>query len=122
MKITGYETWVVRVPYEQARAPAPQVLLRLTTDDGPEGVAYVTPLVPWTIKPIRAAVEEFAQRTIGRDPLAVESINAEFLARIPRPQFDSLARSAAGLVEYRALGSQGKGAGPAVMAPARRIE
>ena len=99
MKVTGYETWVVRVPYEQARAPAPQVLLRLATDDGLEGVAYVTPLVPWTIKPIRAAIEEFAQRTIGRDPMAVESINAEFLARIPRPQFDSLARSAAGLVD-----------------------
>ena len=99
MKVTGYETWVVRVPYEQARAPAPQVILRLTTDAGLDGVAYVTPLVPWTIKPIRAAVEEFAERVIGQDPMAVESINAGFLARIPRPQFDSLARSAAGLVD-----------------------
>jgi L-alanine-DL-glutamate epimerase-like enolase superfamily enzyme len=99
MKVTGYETWVVRVPYEEARAPAPQVILRLSTDEGLDGVAYVTPLVPWTIRPIRAAVEEFAQRTVGRDPLAVESINAEFLARIPRPQFDALARSAAGLVD-----------------------
>jgi L-alanine-DL-glutamate epimerase-like enolase superfamily enzyme len=99
MKVTGYETWVVRVPYEEARAPAPQVILRLLTDEGLDGVAYVTPLVPWTIKPIRAAVEEFAQRTVGRDPMAVESINAEFLARIPRPQFDALARSAAGLVD-----------------------
>jgi L-alanine-DL-glutamate epimerase-like enolase superfamily enzyme len=99
MKVTGYETWVVRVPYEEARAPAPQVILRLTTDEGLDGIAYVTPLVPWTIKPIRAATEEFAQRVVGRDPMAVESINQEFLGLIPRPQFDSLARSAAGLVD-----------------------
>jgi len=99
MKVTGYETWVVRVPYEEVRAPAPQIILRLTTDEGLDGVAYVTPLVPWTIKPIRMAVEEFAQRVVGQDPMAVESINASFLARIPRPQFDALARSAAGLVD-----------------------
>ena len=99
MKVTGYETWVVRVPYEEVRAPAPQVILRLTTDTGLDGLAYVTPLVPWTIKPIRVAVEEMAQRVIGQDPLAVESINATLLARTPRPQFDGLQRSAAGLVD-----------------------
>jgi L-alanine-DL-glutamate epimerase-like enolase superfamily enzyme len=99
MKVTGFETWVVRVPYEEARAPAPQVILRLTTDNGLEGIAYVTPLVPWTVKPIRVAVEQFAERVVGRNPMAVESINAEFLSRIPRPQFDGLARSAAGLVD-----------------------
>jgi L-alanine-DL-glutamate epimerase-like enolase superfamily enzyme len=111
MKVTGYETHLVRVPYEQARGPAPQIILRLTTDEGAEGIAYVTPLVPWTIKPIRAAVEEFAQRAIGRDPMAVESINAEFLARIPRPQFDSLARSAAGLADIALWDLKGKALG-----------
>jgi L-alanine-DL-glutamate epimerase-like enolase superfamily enzyme len=99
MRVTGYETWVVRVPYEEARAPAPQVILRLTTDEGLDGVAYVTPLVPWTIKPIRVAVEEMAQRVMGQDPMAVESINATLVARTPRPQFDGLARSATSLVD-----------------------
>ena len=99
MKISGFETFLVRVPYEEARAPAPQVILRLTTDEGLDGLAYVTPLVPWTIKPIRVAVEELAQRVVGQDPMAAESINASFLARMTRPQFDGLARSAAGLID-----------------------
>ena len=99
MKITGFETYFVRVPYEEVRAPAPQIILRLTTDEGLDGLAYVTPLVPWTIRPIRVAVEELAQRVLGQNPMAAESINASFLARMPRPQFDGLARSAAGLID-----------------------
>jgi L-alanine-DL-glutamate epimerase-like enolase superfamily enzyme len=100
MKVTGYETHFVRVPYEDARAPAPQIILRLKTDEGPEGVAYVTPLVPWTIKAIRAAVEAMAERVIGLDPLAVESINATLNSKyLARPQFDGLGRSAISLVD-----------------------
>jgi L-alanine-DL-glutamate epimerase-like enolase superfamily enzyme len=99
MKVIGYETWIVRVPYEEGRAPAPQVILRLTTDEGLDGVAYVTPLVPWSIKPIRVAVEAMAERVMGQDPKAVESINATLVARTPRPQFDGLARGAASLVD-----------------------
>ncbi len=99
MKVSGYETWVVRVPYEEARAPAPHIILKLTTDEGLEGLAYVTPLVPWTVKPIRAAVEEMAERVMGLDPMAVETINTSLIARTPRPQFDGLARSAASLVD-----------------------
>src|SRR3990172_7877517 len=99
MKVTSYETWVVRIPYEEIRAPAPHIILRLMTDQGLDGLAYVTPLVAWTIKPLRIAVEAFAERVVGLDPMSVEAINASLLARTARPQFDGLARSAVSLVD-----------------------
>ena len=120
MKVTGYETWVVRVPYEEVRAPAPQIILRLTTDEGLDGIAYVTPLVPWTIKPIRVAIEEFAQRVIGRTrwpPSPSTPVPGPHPAppvRRPRPQRRRPRR-------YRPLGPQGEGARPAALAPARRL-
>jgi L-alanine-DL-glutamate epimerase-like enolase superfamily enzyme len=98
MQVTSYETTVVRVPYEENRA-ATHIILTLRTDEGLEGLAYVTPLVAWTQKPLRAAIEALAERTLGQDPLAAEGVNAGFLARATRPQFDGLARSAAGLID-----------------------
>ncbi|MBV9581385.1 MAG: mandelate racemase/muconate lactonizing enzyme family protein [Chloroflexi bacterium] len=99
MKVTTYETYVARVPYEDSRMPAPQVILRLLTDEGLEGIAYVTPLMRWAIAPIRATVAALAEQVVGRDPLAVESISSELLGQLTRPQFDGLRRSAAGLVD-----------------------
>jgi L-alanine-DL-glutamate epimerase-like enolase superfamily enzyme len=99
MKVTGFETYFVRVPYEEVRGPAPQVILRLTTDEGLDGVAYITPLVPWSIKPVRAAVEAMAERVIGLDPMAVESINSTLVTRLSRPQLDGIGRSGASLVD-----------------------
>jgi L-alanine-DL-glutamate epimerase-like enolase superfamily enzyme len=55
--------------------------------------------VAWTQKPLLAAIEGMAERTVGQDPLAAESINASFLTRGTRPQFDGLARSAASVVD-----------------------
>ena len=99
MRVTNYETYVARVPYEEGRAPAPQVILRLLTDEGLDGIAYVTPLVRWAIAPIRTAIGALAEQVIGREPMAVESISAELLAPLTRPQFDGLRRSAAGVVD-----------------------
>ncbi|HLF79676.1 MAG TPA: mandelate racemase/muconate lactonizing enzyme family protein [Dehalococcoidia bacterium] len=99
MKVTGYETWVVRVPYEEGRT-ATHIILKLTTDEGLEGISYITPLVPWSQKPLKVAIEEVASRVVGQNPMATESINASFLgARMTRPQFDGLARSAASMVD-----------------------
>ena len=99
MKVTGFETHFVRVPYEEKMRHAPHIILRLRTDEGLEGVSYVTPLIEWSVKPIHAAVEAMAERVIGRDPMEAESINAAMLTRLTRPQHDGLARSAASLVD-----------------------
>lgn len=111
MKITAYETYLARVPYEEGRLPAPQIILRLLTDEGLDGIAYVTPLVRWAIAPIHAAVQALAERVIGCDPMAVESINTDLLTRLTRPQFDGLCRSGAGLVDIALWDIKGKALG-----------
>lgn len=98
MKVVSYDTWVVRVPYEAHRA-ATHIVLRLNTDDGAQGIAYLTPFLPWTLKPIHAAVDSLMERVRGADPMAVESLNAALLARTSRPQFDGLARSAISIID-----------------------
>ncbi|HWO73319.1 MAG TPA: mandelate racemase/muconate lactonizing enzyme family protein [Dehalococcoidia bacterium] len=119
-KVTRYETWVVRIPYEEGRFGT-HVVLRLTDSDGRQGVGYVSNLTPWAVKAQHAAVEAFAERVLGRDPMAVEAINADLLRTGTRPQFGGLARSAVSVVDiavwdlkakalgqplYRLLGAQ----------------
>jgi L-alanine-DL-glutamate epimerase-like enolase superfamily enzyme len=98
MKVVGHDTWVVRIPYEERRA-ATHIVLQLNTDEGAQGISYLTPLVPWTVAPIRAAIDALMERVHGADPMAVESINAALLARAVRPQFDGLARSAVSVID-----------------------
>jgi L-alanine-DL-glutamate epimerase-like enolase superfamily enzyme len=98
MKVVGHDTWAVRIAYEEHRA-ATHIVLQLNTDEGAQGVSYLTPLVPWTVAPIRAAIDALMENVHGADPMAVESINAALLARAVRPQFDGLARSAVSLID-----------------------
>jgi L-alanine-DL-glutamate epimerase-like enolase superfamily enzyme len=98
MKVVSHETWVVRVPYEEHRA-ATHIVLQLDTDEGPQGVSYLTPLVPWTVAPIRAAIDALMEKVHGANPMEVESINAALLARAARTQFDGLARSAVSVID-----------------------
>jgi len=98
MKVTGFETWVARVPYEEGRFGT-HIVLRLTTDDGLRGVGYVSNLTPWALKAQRAAIEAFAEQVVGQDPMQVESINAKLLYIFTRIQLSGLANSAAGVVD-----------------------
>jgi hypothetical protein len=98
MKVVGHDTWVVHIPYDGHRA-ATHIVLQLNTDEGAQGVSYLTPLVPWTVAPIRASIDALMEKVHGANPMAVESINAALLARTLRPQFDGLARSAVSLID-----------------------
>jgi len=98
MKVVGHDMWIVRIPYEEHRA-AIHIVLQLNTDEGAQGVSYLTPLVSWTVAPIRAAIDALMERVHGANPMAVESINAALLARAVRPQFDGLARSAVSVID-----------------------
>ena len=75
MKVVGHDTWVVHIPYDGHRA-ATHIVLQLNTDEGAQGVSYLTPLVPWTVAPIRASIDALMEKVHGANPLAVESINA----------------------------------------------
>lgn len=97
-KVNGFETWLVRVPYEEGRFGT-HVVLRLTTDDGLQGVGYVSNLTPWSVKAQRVALEALAATVVGEDPMAVEAINARLLRTGTRPQFAGLARSVVSVID-----------------------
>src|SRR4051812_39186020 len=78
-KIDAYETFVVKVPYEEGRG-ATHIVVRLRTDDGLTGVGYFSMLAPWVVKTFISAVDHFAGRVIDADPMQVESITTGFLA------------------------------------------
>ena len=44
MKVVGHDTWVVCIPYEEHRS-ATHIVLQLNTDDGAQGVSYLTRLL-----------------------------------------------------------------------------
>ena len=99
-KVSSVETWLVRVPYEEGRRFGNHVVLRLRTDDGLEGVAYVTNLTPSLIKAQRVAIESFAELVVGEDPMGVESINGMLMGRAGfRTQFWGMARSAISVID-----------------------
>ena len=76
------------------------VVLRLRTDDGLEGVAYVTNLTPSLIKAQRVAIESFAELAVGQDPMAVENVNTMLMGRAGfRTQFWGTARSAISVID-----------------------
>jgi L-alanine-DL-glutamate epimerase-like enolase superfamily enzyme len=97
-RVTKAETWVVRVPYDEGRSGT-HIVLRLSTDDGLHGIGYVTSLSRNTLGAQTAAVQAFAEQTIGRDVGAAPRITDSFLRSGARPQFDGLVRSAAGVVD-----------------------
>ena len=99
-KVSSFETWLVRVPYEEGRRFGNHIVLRLRTDDGLEGVGYVTNLAPPLIKSQRVALESFAELVIGADPMAVENVNASLMGRAGiRSQYWGLARSVIGVID-----------------------
>jgi L-alanine-DL-glutamate epimerase-like enolase superfamily enzyme len=94
-KVATFETWLVRVPYEEGRRFGNHIVLRLRTDDGLEGLGYVTNLTPSLIKAQRVAIESFAELAVGQDPMAAENVNAMLMGRAGiRNQLWGMARSA----------------------------
>lgn len=99
-KVSSYQTWLVRVPYEEGRRFGNHIVLRLRTDDGLEGLAYVTNLTPSLIKAQRVAIETFAELVVGEDPMSAEQINTALMGKAGfRTQFWGMARSAVSVID-----------------------
>jgi L-alanine-DL-glutamate epimerase-like enolase superfamily enzyme len=99
-KVSGFETWRVRIPYEGGRRFGNHIVLRLRTDDGLEGIGYVSNLSPAIIKAQHVAIESMAELVIGEDPMSVEQINASLLGKAgARAQFRGLVRSATSVID-----------------------
>src|SRR5690242_6079294 len=93
MKITGCSTPVVRVGQDES-INGVHIVLRLQTDDGLEGISYITRLhdaAPAALTVLKLYVD----RILGMDPLAPEAITDRLLLRgRPLPWFEARAASA----------------------------
>ncbi len=87
MRINGFKTKVVSVPRE--RGPLGEgvdtlasnfVTLRLTTDEGVEGIGYGGFVSSLMVKALKEAMDALAEVTIGEDPMNNEAISAKLFA------------------------------------------
>jgi L-alanine-DL-glutamate epimerase-like enolase superfamily enzyme len=84
MKITKFQTQVIRLPADEALAGGPvtpgatrdMVTLRLQTDAGIEGIGYTFFGAALTAA-LKAAVDAFASLAVGEDPLRTEAIHTK---------------------------------------------
>jgi L-alanine-DL-glutamate epimerase-like enolase superfamily enzyme len=75
MKITGHEAFAVRVLYEEA-VRGTHIVLRLRTDDGIEGISYVSRVSADNLKLVTAMIEHRVTQLIGKDPTNTEALYA----------------------------------------------
>ncbi len=87
MKINGFKTRVVSVPRE--RGPLGEgvdslasnfITLRLTTDEGIEGIGYGGFVSSLMVKALKSAMDALAEQAIGEDPMNNEAISARLFA------------------------------------------
>ena len=76
MKIIGCAVSAVSVNFEGVM-PGTHVVLRLRTDQGLEGIAYVSRLNPATIRPMCLLIDALVDTLIGQDPTDIEAIHAK---------------------------------------------
>jgi L-alanine-DL-glutamate epimerase-like enolase superfamily enzyme len=76
MKIDGSVVQPVRVQYDET-VTGTHIVLRLRTDDGIEGVSFVSRIGGSNIKPLALLVEAASQQVIGEDPMHSEALYAK---------------------------------------------
>lgn len=73
MKISGHATHVVRVTYEET-VRGTHVVLRLRTEEGIEGISYVSRIPADSLRLVVMMIESRVQQLIGQDPMDTEAI------------------------------------------------
>jgi len=75
MKIASFDIQPVRVKYDET-VSGTHVVLRLRTDDGIEGISFVSRIGGSNIKPLAQLMDGAAQQVVGQDPLNGEALYA----------------------------------------------
>jgi L-alanine-DL-glutamate epimerase-like enolase superfamily enzyme len=73
MKIQGCETIAVRVNFEGVM-PGTHIVLRLKTDQGVEGISYVSRVNAQNMRPLKLLIEAMVESLIGQDATNTEAI------------------------------------------------
>src|SRR4051794_5355227 len=113
MQIADYLVQPVRVTYDET-VSGTHVVLRLRTDDGIEGISFVSRLGGGTVQPLAQLIATAAQQVVGQDPLQSEAL----YARLFRAGFGGLPSGlearAASAVDAAAWDIRGKALGQPV--------
>jgi L-alanine-DL-glutamate epimerase-like enolase superfamily enzyme len=113
MKITGCETHAVTVNFEGIM-PGTHVVLRLKTDQGVEGVSYVSRVGPRNIRAMALVIEAMAESLIGRDPSNTEEIYLKLTGAMAGAPVSGLELRAASAIDVACWDLKGKAVGQPV--------
>lgn len=110
MKITGGEVRAVAVNFEGVM-PATHVTLQLQTDEGLEGIAYVSRVGPRNLRAMVLVIEALVESLKGADPTSVEAVHAKIYGNNLGAPVSGLERRAASAIDVACWDLKGKAAG-----------
>ena len=114
MKIQSCETIALRVNFEGVM-PGTHIVLRLRTDEGLEGVSYVSRVNPQNMKPLKLLIEAMVEGLAGQDPTDTETIYARlFRTGFGGAPVSGLELRAASAIDVAAWDIKGKALGQPV--------
>jgi L-alanine-DL-glutamate epimerase-like enolase superfamily enzyme len=111
MKIQGCETVAVRVNFEGVM-PGTHIVLRLRTDEGVEGVSYVSRLNAQNLKPLKLLIESMVEGLTGQEATDTDAIYAKlYKAGFGGAPVSGLELRAASAIDVAAWDIKGKALG-----------
>jgi mandelate racemase len=113
MRIEGCKTIAVAVNFENAM-PGTHVVLRLRTDDGAEGISYVSRITPHTAAAMCLLIEGLVDRLKGEDPTRTEAIYAKLFTGALGAPISGMELRAASAIDVACWDLKGKALGQPV--------
>jgi len=110
MRIASCETIAVAVDFEGVMKGT-HVVLRLRTDDGAEGIAYVSRIAAHTARPMCLLIEGLVERLKGEDPIRTEAIYAKLFGSMLGAPISGLELRAASAIDVACWDLKGKALG-----------
>jgi L-alanine-DL-glutamate epimerase-like enolase superfamily enzyme len=114
MKIQGCETVAVRVNFEGVM-PGTHIVLRLRTDDGLEGISYVSRVNAQNLKPLKLLIESMVESLAGHDATDTQAVYEKlYKAGFGGAPVSGLELRAASAIDIAAWDLKGKALGQPV--------
>ena len=113
MRIQGCETVAVQVNFEGVM-PGAHVVLRLRTDEGLEGISYVSRIGPATVRPMKLLIEGMVESLSGQNPTDTEAVHARLTKGMLGAPVSGMELRAASAIDVACWDIKGKALGQPV--------
>jgi L-alanine-DL-glutamate epimerase-like enolase superfamily enzyme len=113
VKIRGCQASAVRVCFEGVM-PGTHIVLRLRTDEGLEGISYVSRVTPQNLRPLQLLIEAMVESLAGQEATATEAIYARLYQSVLGAPVSGLELRAASAIDVAAWDLKGKALGQPV--------